>query len=638
MKKYNFKHTIFLLVITFITAFSLNSCYDSDEVDDIDVFRGETMGEYLQATTEFSEFYTLLEKTNISGLLFSYGEYTCFAPTNEAMTTFYKSQNKSSLDDFSEADLKRMAYNHLISGKKVMYVNFVEGRLPWLAMSETYIAINFIENGIFINGVSEISQKDISVHNGVVHKIEEVLNPTRTGIVEEISEKERYSLFYEALAATHLDALLLKEKDDSYDPSLWESMVEATPDKGYWYYEELPLSKKYGYTVFVESNETYANNTIYNLEDLKIYAANIYDELYPDDKEITDLTDRKNSLNRFIAYHLVEKELTYSYLIDAYDTDHMLKTIDMYEYIETLCPNTLIEVKKSRLSSLNYINYVRETTSFNRVSEEYRDMRASNGVFHEMEDILVYSKSVHDELSTKRLRFDSSSFFPELTNNNMRGQGTKLYYDPKDPETVQNINYILPPGYLERVTMSEQTKMQYLTACAAFANYQGDEIFLYASTGKLYDFSIETPPVPEGTYEIRFGYLTNGKRGVAQLYIDNIPAGVPLNLNPNGTDVSIGWQAVSTTDPNGFENDKMMRNLGYMKAPASFKAADSRWYSTAAASARGSNQVLRKILGTYEFHEAGHHVLTVKGLSPGEFMFDYLEFIPTSALESEDIY
>jgi len=30
--------------------------------------------------------------------------------------------------------------------------------------------------------------------------------------------------------------------------------------------------------------------------------------------------------------------------------------------------------------------------------------------------------------------------------------------------------------------------------------------------------------------------------------------------------------------------------------------------------------------------------LMVKGLSGGEFMMDYLDFVPTSVLENEDIY
>jgi hypothetical protein len=256
------------------------------------------------------------------------------------------------------------------------------------------------------------------------------------------------------------------------------------------------------------------------------------------------------------------------------------------------------------------------------------DKDAINGVYHEIDGMLVYDVNVDAELSSKRLRFEASSFFPELTNNNMRGLG----------ETLPNLQFRLPRGYIDRLSSSEQTVVSYLTPYYMYQDYEGDEIFLGSTTGNLYDFSIVTPPVPAGTYEVRFGYLTNGKRGVAQLYLDNVPAGVPLNLNTNATDVSIGYETPGSipSDPFGFLNDKMMRNRGYMKAPADFKVPTTGW--TYGENARYCNAALRKIMGTYTFRTAGNHILTVKGLSGGEFMFDYLEFVPTSALESEDIY
>jgi len=168
-----------------------------------------------------------------------------------------------------------------------------------------------------------------------------------------------------------------------------------------------------------------------------------------------------------------------------------------------------------------------------------------------------------------------------------------------------------------------------------FQNYESGEIFLNATSGKLYDFEIITPPIPAGTYEVRFGYLTNGKRGVAQLYFDKTPCGVPLNLNKNAAEN--GWELPGslTDDAFGFENDKVMRNNGYMKGPACYKVITPGW--TSGENARYSNAILRRILGTYTFSEAGHHLLTVKGLSGGEVMFDYMEFVPTTALEGKDI-
>lgn len=626
--KIQFKH---IIVVLFVALTTLSAC-DSDDTENLFTFTDQMMGEYLRDSAEYSEFSKLLDTTKVMGLLNAYGSYTCFAPTNEAMFKFYLEQGKTSLKDFSLDSMKTIAYDHIINGSVIMYSSLQEGRLPELSMSDRYLSISFGGSKFgYINKTSEILKKDIEVHNGVIYKINEVLNPTRLGIADVIANATDFSLFYDALRATGLITSLLKDRDDSYDPNLYKDLITTPKDANQWFYHEIPTARKYGFTVLMESNETMANNHITNLEELKAFAAGVYDDMYPEDAAITDVKDRRNSLNRFIAYHIIEKQLSYSKFIDAYDTDHMLKTRDMYEYIETMCPNTLLEVKKDRLANkTNLINYITETGRVINISTTNFDNDATNGVFHEIDGMLVYDRLTDNEISGKRLRFDSSSFFNELTNNNMRGRGT--FKESAGP----NLHFQIPRNYIERITASDQTVVGYLCGYEKFQNYEGDEIFLNATSGKLYDFEIKTPPIPAGTYEVRFGYLTNGKRGVAQLYFDGSPCGVPLNLNKSATDNGYVAPGVDPEDLLGFENDKIMRNQGYMKGPACYKVPKPGW--TYGENARYSSSILRRILGTYTFTEAGHHKLTVKGLSGGEFMFDYMEFVPTSALESEDIY
>jgi len=635
MKKHNsktpFKKQIMTGMVVLLSVIGIFSSCSSDDIGgNRYTFTDKMMGQYLRDSTDFSEFTALLDTTKVMGLLNSYGAYTCFAPSNEAMKKFYLSKGKKSLKGFTLDSLKLIAYDHIISGAVVMYSNFLVGRLPNLSMSDRYLSISFTTTGgAYINKTSLITRKDILVHNGVIHKINEVLNPTRSGIVEAISNDSTFTLFYKALIKTGLADSLLSIKDNSYDPTLYSSLVNLAT--GREFDKLVPTARKFGYTVLMESNATMKANGITDLESMKAYAAA---NVYHADPSITDVTNRNNSLNKFIAYHLINKQLSYSKLIDAYDTGHMLKTANMYEYIETMCPNTLIEIKKDRLlNKTNLINYSTETEKSIQIVSTNYDKDATNGVYHEIDGMLVYNDAVNTGLSSKRLRFDSSCFFPELTNNNMRGI----------PEhglatALKNTLFVIPKGYISRITSSEQTQVGYLTPYDAYCDYQGDEIYLEATSGNLYDFSIITPPVPEGTYEIRFGYLANGGRGVAQLYVDDVPCGVPLNMNITGTSTDIGYVLPGTDldDPLGYLNDKMMRNKGYMKGPAVYHAASNLWYR--AENARYETVSLRHILGIYTFRTAGNHKLSVKGLSGGEFMFDYLEFVPTSALESEDIY
>lgn len=310
----------------------------------------------------------------------------------------------------------------------------------------------------------------------------------------------------------------------------------------------------------------------------------------------------------------------------------MIKTRDMYEYIETMLSNTLIEVSKVRnlgLSGTNLLNNNMETGKVVRLVSTNWDHGALNGIYHEIDDMLVYDANTDLMMSTKRLRFDSSSFFDELTNNNIRGLGIPASPNPEP-------RYQLPRGYIKRITSSEQTVVSYLCPWGQFQDYEGDEIYLSSAIGKLYDFTIETLPIPAGNYEVRFGYGANGNRGVAQLYLDGVPAGVPLNLMISASNPQIGYVQPTQGDP-GYENDKMMRNRGYMKAPAIFTAPQTGFFAKTE-NARYEAQALRRIMGIYKFKTAGTHFLGVKGLSAGEFMFDYMEFVPTSALEAEDIY
>lgn len=175
--------------------------------------------------------------------------------------------------------------------------------------------------------------------------------------------------------------------------------------------------------------------------------------------------------------------------------------------------------------------------------------------------------------------------------------------------------------------------MEYISSDDRYQDYQGDEIFLDG----LYDFEITTPAVPAGTYEVRFGYLCNGDRGKAQLYFDGVPCGIPLDLNKFPSDPSIGYVRPGTdySDPEGYDNDRSMKNRGFMKGPAIFQQVKEDWYQL---NARTGGVCLRRILGTYTFEKDGTHKLKAKAARSGAFMFDYIEFVPLEEVEKEDIY
>jgi uncharacterized surface protein with fasciclin (FAS1) repeats len=626
------------VVMSLVTSMMMTSCYDSDDIGgNLYTFKNQNIGEFLkQNTDEYSEFTKLLDTTGVLGLLEAYGAYTCFAPDNMAMRLYYAKHSKSRLADFDLPLLKEIAYDHLIKGDTIYSRDFnVGNRLVPLSMSERYFIVTqenvAVNDTLYLNN-SPIKQRDIKLHNGVVHKLGRVIEPVRLGIVEVISNDSKFTLFHEALVATGVADLMLKEKDDTYDPTPFNNKTNGSWEVVGHKTMYVPQTRRYGYTVFMESDETLAKYGITDLASMAAKAAEIYDEMYPQDANITDIRDRRNSLNRFVAYHVLSRELDRTKLIDAYDSPHMLKTVDMFEYFETMCPNTLIEVSKIRAlgtAGSNLLNRDPMTGDAIRITD-YFNKQASNGIYHEVDKLLVYDTKVEGMLSSKRLRFNAAGFFDEFANNNMRGLGMTTY-------ASTNLGFYLPKGYLERLSCSDQTTVTYLTCFEGYLDYQGDEIWLVASSGKLYDFTLTTPPVPAGTYEVRFGYQPTIFRGVAQIYFDGQPAGLPVNFGNLANNPVIGFEVPGTVreDINGFQNDKMMRNRGYMKGPAGFTVPNTTWYT---GPARSSVNYLRKIVGTFHFDEASTHTITIKGLSNGEFMFDFIEYVPTSVLENEDIY
>ncbi|MBN2167584.1 MAG: fasciclin domain-containing protein [Marinilabiliaceae bacterium] len=620
-----------LWVYVFLLMILVSSCYDQDDVGEFyTTFTEELMGGYLtDRPDKYSEFSRMLDTTRVLSLLNAYGKYTCFAPTNEAIYDYYRIKGKNSLSDFDLDTIKKIVYDHIIEDYVIMQEEFSEGRLGSLTMSDRYLTIGFDagEKGlvVVVNQEVPVLELDNEVHNGVIHTIGKVINPTEYSLVETIAKDPKFKLFNSALIETKLYEQMTLNEDLSYDKNAIKGGYELYNTWRLGTYIDLPEKRKFGYTALIESDSVFAENGIFNIDDLKAYAKKVYDEIYPEDAHIEDVTDPRNSFNRFVAYHLINKQISASKFIkDIDNTLHSIKTYDMFDYIEPMCPGSLIEVRTHRSTNRTTLfNYLSETGKCIQLSDDNFDNDAINGVFHEIDGILTYNKSLISELSGKRLRYDAASFFPEITNNNMRGRGTQT-----------GLRYILPYGYVDRLWTSEGTTLYYYLPDDRLADYQGDEIFLMG----MYDFEMITPVVPKGAYEIRMGYQPNGGRGVAQLYWDGLPCGIPLDLRILATDAKVGFEAPGEdpSDPNGFENDKMMHNRGYMKGPASFRS-NGDWYADSESSARNSITCLRRVLGIYTFDETTVHKFTVRAVREGQFQLDYLEFVPIEILEREGI-
>lgn len=186
-------------LIVLLSSFSLISCSDDD--DDVIINKQSTIASIASNNQEFSTLVTALEKTNLASTLNGAGNYTVFAPTNEAFQNFLNSKGFANLDAVPEDLLKEVLLNHVI-GDEYFSNELTTGYVKTLAKggaSTTNTLSMFIDltSGVKLNGVSTVTAADIDASNGVIHKVNTVIDlPT---IVTHATANPNFSILVSAL-------------------------------------------------------------------------------------------------------------------------------------------------------------------------------------------------------------------------------------------------------------------------------------------------------------------------------------------------------------------------------------------------------------------------------------------------------
>ena len=291
-----------------------------------------------------------------------------------------------------------------------------------------------------------------------------------------------------------------------------------------------------------------------------------------------------------------------------------------YEYYETMLTYRMIEIKAGP-----EINRQRNGKSV-RLDENASNIETMNGYIHTLQNLLVYDEELMtSDVMHKRIRFDFYAVPPQLTNNHIRWNWDFLSSARAFPQDFCG-------DYFKYNTGSTLT----LWASDGWTNYQSDEMLI---AGPMYDFTLRMLPVPPGNYEIRLGYRAENWRGIAQLFIDGQIAGIPVDLtigyNGAENDPRIGYMHDADTSDDGIENDKMMRNHGYMKAPTSMYTGQEGGKTL-----RDMSACLRIIIGQYLFQDYGYHYFRAKNMDDKgggrQFHADYIEYIPVDLIRDED--
>lgn len=648
-----------LLSLTFAA-----SCSDEPDAENYYTFTGQMITDYLDANPQFSEFKTIVQRAGMWKLLSIYGHYTVFAPTNDAINTYLQSLGKSSLDELTDADCDTLCRTHLVNNMFTTSEMY-DGTLTTANMNKRFIEITHStdddDNSVVrLNRAANIifTLQDDSVENGIMQPIDGVLTASSRMLPNVLRDNPRISIFTAALDATHLCDSLYEYIDESYDASAYPRIKYTSHVNQET--ATAPDEKKKGFTAFVPTDDVLREKYgITNMAQLYQKACEIYDATYPEDKDkayhsIDSVTNPKNPLYRLVAYHILTRDVIgWNLLTPRNDIGIVTTQMNPIDWYQTMLPHTMLKFERLTVvrfagpSTLGqrYVNrrydddYKIPGAMISQTVEDEYENSALNGRYFYVDDLLAFDEQTRDIVQHMRIRMDMSTIFPELMTMNIRQNGDASYNDPAYDETAKyGRNYYFPAGYLDGVTLSGN--FIYRRPHNWYDSYEGDEMNMFGN----YDITFKIPPVPfEGDWQIRMGYAQEGTRGIAQVYFDGEPQGIPLDMTIALNDASIlgsDWKSSysSMTTDQLSRDQKALKNKGYYRGAAGGYRVNGEGhptgYSDRTIFATQAN-TFRIVLCTVHIDPTKDHYLRFRSVSTkmgndNEFMLDYLELVPKS--------
>lgn len=668
---------IAVVLVAVVALFA--SCSDDPGVDNYYTAKGSMANTYLTNDPDtYSEFVSIIQKSSLVSfdLLGTYGSYTVFAPTNNAVNRYLAGRGLTSVDELTVADCDTIAATHIIENGSYFTTEFSNATLPNANMLDRYLTITCdsdftydgkIQIAYYINKSAQIILADDSVENGVVHTVDMIIDATTEMLPDLLAQDSTISLFYQAYQLTGLKDSMMNYIDESYSCDDYDSTEVGHTFSTATEYDNVLYMKKryYGYTGFIETNDVFASRGINNIDDLRAYAKEVYDDMYPDDADVTDETDRRNSLNRFISYHFLDRRADYSKLtvdnlaLNCFDRRHW----DVADWYETMMPYSIMKISYPSGSQAG--RYVNRRGVQNRKdsrgvfvagakilspSEAAVDQIAVNGVYHYITDIIDYGRNTQEVVLNERMRMDASTLSPDFMTSGARGHSVRgvggassrpgeygVWSNDTNPKTNINTCLGFKAGTAKNFTYSDvTTHLHVRPRYLSFWSYQGDEVTICG----MYDITFKLPPVPEGDYEFRLATcIAFSNRGIVQAYLDGAPCGIPLDMRISGDDPSVGWKSDNdlVDDESIMAFDKAMHNRGWMKGPASYGNI-SQDGTGQPGYFRTYGNTLRRVFAT--FHSDGkteHYVRIQQKLEStnGTLAFDYIELCPRSVYNNE---
>lgn len=690
MRKLRFLLPCSLIALT-LSTLTLSGCWEEQHPGTYYTFTGQTIGSALAEKPDYSDFVYVLQKSGMWNNLITYGYNTCFAPDNQAMADFVIEREAfakrvaieegrdpstvqyNSVKDLPKEDCDTLAWTHLLD--ITCFLGELDpGLLPKVNLNDRFLILTLdsIHREQFGDSVVALQRRlnnaivrfqDDSCENGVVHYIDRCIDFGGDYVYDLVDNDPKTKLFSEALKLCGFHDILNEWYDDSYkigEDSVTKG-IKLTQAGNPWnvhYWEK----RKTNFTLLVPTDSIFRKNNIFNvIPDMFNKANEVYN---PDnllsDTILNDYSNPQNPLFKFLSYHILPFLVDLSRINGRKEVmkDHSLFTTTPEDYFETYLPRSLMRIT-TLINSNNemdmgmvYINNRGSegngTVGFN--GPKYKGVKiltaeemgvtkysALNGVYHYVDNILLYDETVREDILDRRLRIDCSTISPDFITS-----GARQFDNTPTGDDDYSWGFKNPKNFAsyhqDYVLQVRPTKKG-----SSYA-YEGDGVDIQGQ----FDMYVKLPPIPHnGTWQLRLSFRSNSHCGIIQNYLASIPAGqevqrtdwkplgIPVDLRVAPTDASVGW-----VDDDDLEDDaailaldKSMKNRGWMKGSA------VQTVTGGSKTHRQQNTMARIIVMTEYLTSNMDHYIRIKQIMDdrnAEFLFDFMEWVPKSVYDNNE--
>ncbi len=176
----------FQLLFLLSFAIVLNACSD-DSTSNADM-QDPSITEIAALNAQFSTLVGALQATGLDAALDGDGEFTVFAPTNDAFAAL----PEGTLESLAEEQLESILLYHALGAEVFSGQLESEQTVETLNGEEIFVTAGS-NGGVTVNGTASVTSANIEARNGVIHVIDNVILPDAYGTIVDNAVK-RYFL------------------------------------------------------------------------------------------------------------------------------------------------------------------------------------------------------------------------------------------------------------------------------------------------------------------------------------------------------------------------------------------------------------------------------------------------------------